>query len=170
MCVCVCVCSWARTCLHTRCICMCVHVCVWAHCTGVSTHVCPKLAWHVETAGPQPRAARWGARTQDGDLAEKLLVHPALPQRAALWEGETQRSRCSEGLRAPTPSTFPNSPSDSELLKGDPGSPSNKQGPEQRPPFTAQNSPHLPLWGLRPNRTREVGPHPDPRDGGSQEA
>lgn len=62
-----------------------VHVCVsMCVCMCESNLVC------VHVCVSEACAVRGKAHTQDGDLAEKFLVHPALPQRAALRGGDRE--------------------------------------------------------------------------------
>lgn len=94
--VCVCVHGNPHACMHNECVYgvggtarMCAHVCarVCAH-VCVSTCVREHVCAHV--CASQVRTACGWAHTQDGDLAEKFLVHPALPQRAALRGGDIE--------------------------------------------------------------------------------
>ena len=115
-----------------------------------------------------PRAAapsaRGRARTQDGDLAEELLVHPALPQRAALREEDRGRLR-KAGARPV--STLPHLPHDP---RGAPGSPPKERGSE--PTAVSTPRPPLPSLGVHPDCPHDLEPHqthPNPSGAGGGE-
>lgn len=108
-------------CGRTR-VCACPHPVQHRTCRPCRERAKPGAAGrHADEPGVGGRVGMDGARgreplTQDGDLAEKLLVHLALPQRAAL-SGERKTETRRWVFTAESRQHFPTTPNDPEPLE-----------------------------------------------------